>query len=463
MSVRKLAFGALLVPALAAMLAAQSVAATTPRAAVKDTTAKDSVPVVAVAPTPMPTVPQGAVQSIRPRNQSGISVFETPKDSGKFEGMQLRLGGAFVQQFQGLGHANTASVRTVAGVNQNKLLDIGHGFNTAAANLSLQVQLADGIRVDLISYLSSRRHNETWVKGGYLQVDKLAFLKSATIDDLMKYLTIRAGHFEINYGDAPLRRSDNGDALYNPFVGNLVLDAFTTEIGGDVMFRKNGFLAMAGATGGEIKGNLRARADRAPAFLGKLGFDKQLTQSLRTRLTGSTYISRKSPAQTLYSGDRAGSRYMLVLENTLATEPGSAASGLFNPGVRREVTSVMINPFIKFNGLELFGTIEQSNGRAAGEARDRYVRQYSSEAVYRFAGNEQLYVAARYNTVRGNLAGIAPKVGIERTAAALGWFMTPNVLVKGELVKQLYKDFPLADIRNGGKFNGFMVEGVVAF
>lgn len=459
---RNRAFGALLIPVFAGLLAAQSVGTDTAPATPSDTTSANDSSALK-APVPLATVPQGAVQNIRPRNASGINVFETPKNDGPFEGVQLRFGGAFVQQFQGIKHENKANARIAGGVNQNQLAELGYGFNTAVANLSMQVQLADGIRVDLLTYLSSRRHSDTWVKGGYLQVDKLSFLKSPTLDAMMRYLTIRAGHFEINYGDAHLRRSDNGDALYNPFVGNLVMDAFTTEIGGDVMFKRSGFLAMAGVTGGEIKGNLKSPGDRAPSFLGKVGFDRQFSQALRARLTGSAYITRKSPAQTLYAGDRAGSQYVLVLENTAATESGSATSGLFNPGFRREVTAFMVNPFIKWNGVEFFGTIEQANGRAAGEARDRYVRQYEGQAIYRFLASEQLYVGGRYNAVNGNLAGIRDRVGIVRAAAAMGWFMTPNILVKTELVNQKYTDFPLTDIRSNGKFRGFMVEGVVAF
>jgi hypothetical protein len=34
---------------------------------------------------------------------------------------------------------------------------------------------------------------------------------------------------------------------------------------------------------------------------------------------------------------------------------------------------------------------------------------------------------------------------------------------KLEYVNQLYKNFPLTDIRHGGKFHGLMIEGVVAF
>jgi hypothetical protein len=36
-------------------------------------------------------------------------------------------------------------------------------------------------------------------------------------------------------------------------------------------------------------------------------------------------------------------------------------------------------------------------------------------------------------------------------------------MLKGEYVSQWYHNFPVTDIRNGGRFNGFMMEGVVAF
>jgi hypothetical protein len=46
------------------------------------------------------------------------------------------------------------------------------------------------------------------------------------LETLMKYVALKVGHFEINYGDAHFRRTDNGNAMYNPFVGNLIMDAF---------------------------------------------------------------------------------------------------------------------------------------------------------------------------------------------------------------------------------------------
>ena len=49
-----------------------------------------------------------------------------------------------------------------------------------------------------------------------------------------------------------------------------------------------------------------------------------------------------------------------------------------------------------------------------------------------------------------------------RWELAAGWFATPHILVKGGYVTQVYEGFPPTDIRNGGKFNGAMMEGVVA-
>jgi len=88
--------------------------------------------------------------------------------------------------------------------------------------------------------------------------------------------------------------------------------------------------------------------------------------------------------------------------------------------------------------------------------------QNVGEVVYRFLG-EQVYVGGRYNTAWGQLAGITNDVKVNRYQLGGGWFVTPNVLAKAEYVNQKYLDFPTTDIRNGGKFHGLMIEGVVAF
>ena len=113
--------------------------------------------------------------------------------------------------------------------------------------------------------------------------------------------------------------------------------------------------------------------------------------------------------------------------------------------------------------FEFFGIAEQAKGRTAAELVDRKWTQYAGEGVFRFLADERAYVAARYNTANGRLNGMTNDVGVNRYQFGGGMFITPNVLMKGEWVNQKYNDFPTTDIRSGGKFRGFMVEGVVAF
>jgi hypothetical protein len=102
---------------------------------------------------------------------------------------------------QALEQENTAEPSIVSGVNTNELADIGFGFNNSTANAYLHAQLADGDRVQLTSYLSGRHHNETWVK-------------------------------------------------------DYLVDAFTTEIGGEVYLRSKGLILMGAVTGGELRGTV---------------------------------------------------------------------------------------------------------------------------------------------------------------------------------------------------------------
>src|SRR5688572_18905329 len=258
----------------------------------------------------------------RAYDQTGINVFETSKEADPvaFDGLRVRLGAGFTQQFQNLKHKNLTALNNQAA---NKLYPIKPGFMTAQANLNLDVQLADGIRLNLTTYLSSRHHNETWVKGGYIQFDKLPF-KGKVWEDIMNVTTIKMGHMEINYGDAHFRRSDGGHALYNPFMESYIMDAFATEIGGEVYVQKNGVFGMFAMTNGMIKGHIDSVAKtvqddndkRAPSIYGKLGIDRKLSDVVRVRLSGSYYHNSSAAGSglTLYSGDRAGSNYQNVIE-----------------------------------------------------------------------------------------------------------------------------------------------------
>ena len=96
------------------------------------------------------------IQHLRANDKRGINVFEMPKNDGvPYDGFKLNFGGAFTQQFQGLGHSNSAAPKVTNNVNANQLMEIGHGFNNASANLYINAQLAPGIRVAMTSTASA--------------------------------------------------------------------------------------------------------------------------------------------------------------------------------------------------------------------------------------------------------------------------------------------------------------------
>ncbi|HKL87809.1 MAG TPA: hypothetical protein VJ884_02315, partial [Salinibacter sp.] len=202
------------------------------------------------------------------------------QDTTAYNGFAIKLGGAFTQQMQAISQSNDAPDGSDASIPE-----IGRGFNLATANLDLDVQMARGIQLHVRTYLSSRHHPEAWVKGGYLQVNELPMFDSDGVDRVMNNLSIRAGHFMPNYGDAHFRRTDNADAIHNPFVGNNVIDAFTTEVGAEATFQSNGFLAVGGF-GGALNPSVTNPDDRAPSWHGKLGYDSQINDLIRVRLTG---------------------------------------------------------------------------------------------------------------------------------------------------------------------------------
>jgi hypothetical protein len=503
---------------------------------------------------------QPAIQYMRYYDQRGINVFETTKtDTIPYEGFKVRFGAGFTQGYQNISHSNKAKavlpvstsvtyietapgsgsfVNRVTGApvvdviekdpnvfggyintntfarytNSNQVYEMSGGFPLAQANLNIDVQIADGVTLNLVSYMSSHHHNEFWVKGGYFQIDKVGFMNSAFMDKIWKNVTLKVGHMEVNYGDQHFRRSDGGHTLWNPFMENYIMDAFTTEIGAELYYKYNGFIGMIAMTDGEIQGNVTKPEDRAPSIYGKLGFDKNLQDNLRVRLTGSFYTTKSSVSNTIYGGDRTGSNYQYVIENTAATLTANAFSGRFNPGYRDNVTAFMVNPFLKVGGFEFFGTYESAKGNSAlenGEVLysndalnvdrngdpfrkldERQTTQIAGDVLYRFGKRENFYVGVRYNKVDSELRfgqgtsqatnidqlGTLKDVTITRTAVAAGWFITKNVLFKAEYVTQQYDGFPVAftnyavaggyqdsSIFHKAKFDGFVIQGVISF
>ncbi|MBK9336414.1 MAG: hypothetical protein IPM98_07420 [Lewinellaceae bacterium] len=467
---------------------------------------------------------QPDLQYYRGWDQDGINVFEPSKkaEQPEYTGFKIRIGGSFTQDFQSLTHENKANyvkngadlrnrnilygvaTTTGSGANTNWSLNVPgdstsatlSGFNLAMANLNFDFQIGDGIRVALENYMSSRHHSEFWVKGGYIQIDKLPMLGNPQW--FADYLRVKIGHFQPNYGDMQFRRTDGGNTMFNPFVENYIMDAFTTEIGGEVyLFPADGFMAMVGMTSGFINGNVEVYPEatnsvgiatkKNPSIFAKMAFDKAITDDFRFRLSASIYNNANIQRNTLYAGDRTGSHYFLGMEpalqtnGTASTAAAQFTSGRFNPNFANRVRAIMINPFVKFKGLEVFGTYEIAAGAVYGDIdttsrswENRSFDQIGVEAIYRFLPREQMYVGVRYNTLKGEASGVfynqqadgksgQAEVGIDRLTIAAGWFPTKNLLLKGEYVIQNFTDFPALDYRFEGKFSGFMVQAVIGF
>ncbi|MFH7011322.1 hypothetical protein ACHRV5_05580 [Flavobacterium sp. FlaQc-52] len=440
----------------------------------------------------------GQIQNLIPRNKEGINQFDVKKDSVKFKGLSVDLGAAFALQFQGVKSFNDHNYPA----DQYKLNNLENNFNLPNANMTIGAQLFDGVRVNLDIYLASRHHNETWVKGGYLQIDKLDFIEKDFLSDFMQYATIKIGQMENNYGDAHFRRSDNGNALMNPFIGNNIMDAFITEMGAEIYYIRSGFVSMIGVTNSKMNQNVKeivpapttpAAPDQnttiSPTILAKIGYDKQLDADLRVRLTGSLYHTANSSGN-LYSSDRAGSRFTGVMthaassfdqDNNPATPPISIAdnfdpasnqtTGRFNPAFGNWATSYMINPFVKYKGLEFFATLEfASGGDKKGNDEKRTTNQYEADLVYRFGSSENFFIGGKYNTVSGKLSNAdSKKVSVNRFEGSAGWFMTKNILAKVGYINQTYKDYSQFNANGtpndffGGKFNGVLFEAVITF
>jgi len=389
--------------------------------------------------------------------------FEEKKiDENSFDKLKVNIGADFAMQFQGINH-HSDSV---------SLIPLGSGINLPTANFNIEADLAGGIKVNLVTYLSSRHHVEAWVKGGYLLIDALPFINSEAMDKVMKIATLKIGVMELNFGDAHFRRSDNGNIINNPFVGNYIMDAFTTAPALEIMARHNGILIMGGINSGTLKPALSGYSTATSvyseynmfkelAFHWKAGYDNQITDDLRLRATVSGFHCFNQHFGSLYNGDRTGSRYYLVMKqrtnSSSDVDPASGhTSGNWGPGFTDRNNAIMANLFGKFHGLELFGTYEYNSGTVLSGA-DFTFQQIAAEGLYRFGKEEQFYGGARFNLVSDQ-----DDESINRFQIAAGWMLTENIIAKVEYVNQNYKDFGLYRLADAG-FNGIMVEAGISF
>jgi hypothetical protein len=241
------------------------------------------------------------------------------------------------------------------------------------------------------------------------------------------------------------------------------MDSFTTEVASEVYYYNGPMFAMGGLSNGKLNQNVTDAAGNGfktkPTIYGKLGYVKQVNDDLRVRLTGSILNISQSASIYIYSGDRAGSRYYDVIT------PGNFRAGRFAPSFTPgfgqtpapgEMTAFMINPFIKYKGLEFYGVFENTSGKLKA-ADDRRILISMAPNCFIALAQTKTSTLADDETANGDIE-------IDRLNIGGGWFLTKNVLAKLEYVTQNYKGEGYSGtLYEAAEFNGLMLEAVISF
>ncbi|MDA3853315.1 MAG: hypothetical protein PF444_03630 [Bacteroidales bacterium] len=280
-------------------------------------------------------------------------------------------------------------------------------------------------------------------------MDDLPFLPIAK--DVMQYVTIKAGVMNPNYGDAHFFRSNNGDIKNNPFVGNWIMDNYTTNPGMEVLVRKDGLMAMVGLNNGRMNYGRGNDIGEDLVYNWKVGYDNEIIENLRVRATLSGYhVGEGHSGSTVWDGDRAGARYYNVMQ---AGKDDNFRSGRWSPGSgQTEMNSYQANIFVKFHDLEVFGIYEDMKG--VKRSADQHFTQTAIQAIYRLG---DFYVGTRLNKVDDN-----DQSSVTRVNVGGGWNMLDNLLIKLDYVSQKY-DGPAHISQGGGQFDGIVVEAALSF
>lgn len=367
---------------------------------------------------------------------------------------KARFGMDFGLRYQALHHKNDNSLQPIS--------KLSYGFTNANGNANADFELSEGITTYIESYLSSEHHREMWMKEGYLFVDKLEMLNSPRVNEIMNFLSFKAGQMEINYGDYHLRRTDNGKAVRNPFIGNYIIDANTTEIAVESMLDLDHWEALIGVSGGTTKGDTNDNHDYGK--YSKLAYDTGLVDNKLFRISGSIYSVNHAgnPKLTtqnyLYSGNRSGSPYAGLFD-------AKTDAGQVLPNTSQDLMAYVFNILFKYKNTELFldyDVVQDSDPDGADTpVRDKEAwAQYAVDLKYNFS--EKFYSALRYN-IADHLKkqNKSSNEYVGRSQLALGYFLTSSISMKIEYAYQKYYRFE--DKFKGGSFSGAILEGAVSF
>ncbi len=396
------------------------------------------------------------------------NTFELPKDTSAFKGQpEVSFNTDLTFNYQGLSQTFDIPGST-------KEINLQPGLSLPQANFDINAKVMSGFNVKLETMLSSHHHNETYVKGGYATIDNLDFIAPGFASEIMKYMTIKVGVNDINFGDDHFRRSDNADVMRNPFVHNTGVESYMQAPHIEVYYRLPSInsLVMVGITNGQVnpddvtevasKTGVNGSSNR-PGLYAKFAYDSQLTEALRVRLSESVYhVQGTNKGSSLYSGDKAGTVTRKIFElSDVDNDFGSlwnAMSGFSDLNVYKT------NLFARYNDTEFYAMYEFADGEN-GKGVDMEMAHYSLELVQRFGANDKFYAAGRYENAIVKHADATNDLGdaeMTQWQLGLGWFLSKNAVAKLEYIDH-EREKNSAFVGGNAEFKGYMISTALSF
>ena len=395
----------------------------------------------------------------------------------RWDDMRFFIGLQTVGRFQALTQSN-ASFSGLAGANpdQNTLGDpvgaypgLDPGFQTPFGNLEFMATIPHKLDIYFDLYLASRPdEDKVYGDQGYMVFKQLPGpFSKGPLGDLFKYINVKAGAFDVDFGDQNYHRTNNGFAQRNPLIGNYLVDPNTEEIGAEVYSIQGPIYWLTGLTTGTTRGHftLPSTYGSRPAVHGKIW----MYPMKDLRWSFSAYYSDLdgySTAHNLLPGAGEGHNQLFALIRS-----GGVYAGVFgggwdgDPGQITPLNGYDVQAYqtdLTWNHWpwEVYSFL----GWTQDATYDERWLYGSAEATYHL--NPALYLAGRFSyAVAGAVNGVDTNGWVDRFQIGGGYWLTRSMLAKVEYVYEQYNGFGAAegdvdavDAAQNPSFNGVIME-----
>jgi hypothetical protein len=355
------------------------------------------------------------------------------------------------------------------------------GFHAAVANVTLGAEF-EGIGVFTELYLSSKHHQgQVYGHEGYLFLDRLPkSWDKLGLNKVFQYLDVKAGHFELDYGNLRYFRSDNAQVARNPLIGNYVVDPNTVEGGVELIGAFGPVQAVAGFGGGLPTESFQAGTGYSTHAKLTLQPGRNVFEAPFS-LSASVYRSDQSRTPTgypnpgtyseLFAGNRSGERYGgPYLNGRSGWDP---EFGQIRAGKGQDVLAWQVDGLVNLGPLfaiAAYGWTKDSDVTGVDldpNTKQRAVVQTSPDDEWRYYSAEArldvlpgLYLAGRYSGASTELMmGETVDGSVDRFQIGVGYRLVRGILTKAEYVRQTYDGFSRGLYAGRPTFSGVLLEG----